>query len=223
MCDYPEQGLAAEHLQRCYELAPPRTQQYLEAELAHVLDLIKPNDVVIELGCGYGRILPALARKARLVIGIDTCRSSIDLGHKLLADVPNCRLFEMNALALRFPDRFFDKVICIQNGLSAFHVDQKALVLEAVRVTRKGGTALFSTYAGEFWQHRLEWLRLRSEAGLVGPIDWDKTHDGTIVRADGLTATTLTSAEFRTLTQCLAADVHITEVDESSLFCEITP
>jgi cyclopropane fatty-acyl-phospholipid synthase-like methyltransferase len=56
----------------CYALAPPRVRQYLEAETDHVLAMIHPGDIVLELGCGYGRILPLLARKARFVIGI-TC------------------------------------------------------------------------------------------------------------------------------------------------------
>jgi SAM-dependent methyltransferase len=219
---YYEQGLAAERLQRCYELAPPRTRQYLEGELAHVVGHVHPDDIVLELGCGYGRILPALCRKARLVVGIDSSRPSIELGRKLLAPVSNCRLFEMNAIDLRFPDGFFDIVVCIQNGISAFHVDQLTLIREAARVTRKGGRALFSTYSGRFWEHRLEWFRLQAEAGLVGPIDWSRTRDGTIVCTDGFTATTVGPERFCELAAATNLDATVVEVDESSLFCEFT-
>lgn len=220
---YYEEGLAAERLQRVYEIAPRRTRQYLAAELAHVLELIEPEDVVIELGCGYGRILHPLAGRARLVIGIDTSRPSIERGRRMLAGIPNCRLFEMDALHLTFPDRFFDKVVCIQNGISAFHVDQKALIREAVRVTRKGGLAVFSSYSGRFWEHRLEWFRLQSEAGLIGEIDWARTRDGVLACKDGFSASTVGPDDFLRLTADLGARVRIVEVDESSLFCEIAP
>jgi hypothetical protein len=48
-------GLSGVRLQRCYKIAPPRVQQYLEAEVAFVLSHLHPGDEVLELGCGYGR------------------------------------------------------------------------------------------------------------------------------------------------------------------------
>ena len=52
----------------------------------------------------------------------------------------------MDAAALGFRDRVFDVVVCIQNGISAFKVDRRALIAEAIRVTRPGGSVLFSSY-----------------------------------------------------------------------------
>jgi 2-polyprenyl-6-hydroxyphenyl methylase/3-demethylubiquinone-9 3-methyltransferase len=64
--------LSAEQLQQCYEIAPPRVKQYLDVEIQHVMNKISPSDVVLELGCGYSRVLEKLALKAREVVGIDT-------------------------------------------------------------------------------------------------------------------------------------------------------
>jgi hypothetical protein len=52
MNNYYSEKLAAEHLKKCYDIAPPRVQQYLEAEIQYVLSHIKTHDLVIELGCG---------------------------------------------------------------------------------------------------------------------------------------------------------------------------
>ena len=175
------------------------------------------------LGCGYGRVLGPLARKARLAVGIDTSRASLNLGRKMLRQLSNCLLLEMNAVQLRFPDRFFDRVVCIQNGISAFHVNQQGLIREAVRVTRTQGTALFSSYSDRFWDVRLEWFRLQSELGLVGELDPDRTGDGVIVCRDGFTGTAVRPDRFRSLTAGLDVRTRIHEVDQSSLFCEITP
>ncbi|MCX6234054.1 MAG: class I SAM-dependent methyltransferase [Bacteroidetes bacterium] len=224
MKDYYSAKLSAMSLWQCYELAPPRIQQYMKAEADHVVNNIHNNDLVLELGCGYGRLLPFFAAKARMVIGIDTSRSSILLGRKLLSDLSNCMLLQMNAIHLAFPDNMFDVVVCIQNGISAFHVDQELLIRESIRVTKNGGKVLFSSYSEKIWQQRLEWFHRQSAAGLLGEIDTNKTREGTIVCHDGFTATTVGPEQFKTLTKPIKnIKVNIVEVDESSLFCEIIP
>ena len=221
MSSYYSDHLSAQRLQRCYELAPPRVRQYLEAEVQHVVKRIKESDLVLELGCGYGRILPALAEKAKRVVGIDTSISSLRYGRELLDPDRNCILAASQAAQLCFPDRTFDVVVCVQNGVSAFHVDQRKLIGESIRVTKSGGMILFSTYSEKFWNDRMQWFRLQAEAGLLGEIDGEKTKDGVIVCKDGFSATTVSADRFLQLTDGLDVDVKTIEVDASSLFCEM--
>lgn len=221
MADYYKTSLSSERLFRVYEIAPPRIRQYLKAEVDYVIDRIKPGDTVLELGCGYGRILPDLAGNAAMVVGIDTSLESLRFGLERLGTIEDYPLLNMNAIHLGFADHAFDLVTCIQNGISAFHVDEKTLIAESVRVTKPGGRVLFSSYSQKFWPDRLEWFRLQSEAGLLGEIDEEKTGDGVIVCKDGFTATTVGPDEFRSLAGGLGVDCRIMEVDNSSLFCEI--
>jgi len=221
MGTYYEDKLSDERLKRCYEIAPARVQQYLKAEVAYVLQKIRRGDIVLELGCGYGRILPSLAQRAGTVIGIDTSLASLALASEMLANISNCLLLNMDALQLAFRDRVFDCVVCIQNGISAFHVDQKDLVRESVRVTKPGGEVLFSSYSDKFWEERLKWFQIQSEARLLGEIDYERTRNGVIVCKDGFTATTVQPSEFLALTGELNLDAQIVEVDRSSVFCEI--
>ncbi|HVP37294.1 MAG TPA: class I SAM-dependent methyltransferase [Terriglobales bacterium] len=214
--------LNAERLKLCYKIAPPRIKQYLKAEMKFVLQNIRSSDMVLELGCGYGRVLGEIAKKAKLAIGVDTSIDSLLLGRTILKDVDNCILLKMDAIQLGFPDRTFDRVICIQNGISAFHVNQKDLIRESIRVTKHGGKILFSSYSDKFWKHRLEWFQLQSEAGLVGKIDFEKTGDGVIVCKHGFTATTVSPDQFKKLTSEFNVDAKIIEVDESSVFCLMT-
>lgn len=221
MNDYYAEKLSADRLKRVYEMATPRVQQYFEAEVNYVMEKIHNNDSVLDLGCGYGRIIPFLSRRARSVVGIDTSLSSLLMGKEMLSGISNYNLLQMDALHLGFRDNSFDVVVCIQNGISAFHVDQKELMKETIRVTKPGGKILFSSYAEKFWNHRLEWFRLQSEAGLLGEIDYEKTQDGVIVCKDGFTATTASPEQFLSLASKLNVETKITEVDESSLFCEM--
>ncbi len=222
MARYYSEKLAGERLQRVYEIASPRVKRYLQAEIDFVTKYINHDNTVLELGCGYGRILPALAEKAKMVYGIDTSIQSLQLGRKLLQDVSNCHLLNMDAAKLSFPDSTFNVVVCIQNGISAFHVNQRDLVTEGIRVTQPGGKVLFSTYSDKFWNDRLEWFKLQSDEGLVGEIDFEKTGKGVLVCKDGFRATTVSADDFRVLVNGFNVGMKIVEVDESSLFCVLT-
>jgi len=218
---YYSDKLSAEQLKQCYQIAPLRVKQYLNAEIQHVLDKIKPSDIVLELGCGYGRVLQKLCKKAKKVIGIDISKPSLELAKKLLKRNLNYQLFQMDAINLEFQNNIFDVVICIQNGISAFNVDKEELIREATRVTKKGGLVLFSSYSGKFWEERLKWFILQSEAGLIGEIDLSATHSGIIVTKDGFKATTIKPTEFTSLTSELSITLKIEEIDNSSIFYEI--
>jgi len=221
MRGYYQARLSSQRLKRCYEIAPPRVQQYLEAEIAYVLQKIRPGNRVLELGCGYGRVLQRLVAKAGFVFGIDNSCDSLILACEELSEVSNCFLAAMNAVQLGFQDESFDLTVCIQNGISAFHVDPRDLIRESLRVTKQGGTVLFSSYSDSFWNDRLEWFQRQADAGLVGEIDYEKTGHGVIVCKDGFTATTLRRPQFFSYTSGLGVRTKFVEVDKSSLFCEI--
>ncbi len=218
---YYSHKLSAERLKLCYEIAPLRVKRYFEVEIEFMLDRIKSSDLVLELGCGYGRVLNEILGKTKTVVGIDTSHDSLLLTQDLIAKNTSSNIFEMNAVHLGFKNRQFDVVVCIQNGLSAFKVDQRKLIEEAIRVTRSGGTILFSSYSESFWEDRLRWFRLQSEQELIGEIDEEATGDGVIVCKDGFKATTISPHDFIFLTSDFDVDPIITEVDCSSVFFEI--
>ncbi|MBD3335175.1 MAG: methyltransferase domain-containing protein [Candidatus Eisenbacteria bacterium] len=221
MTGYYAEKLSGERLERCYQVASPRVRRYLDSELQHALETVASGHRVLDLGCGYGRTLPAVADRAGAVVGIDSSFGNLSHGAPRLVSLSNCRLAAMDAARLAFPDAAFDRVLCLQNGISAFHVDQRELLCEALRVTRPGGLALFSSYAERFWEDRLEWFRRQAAAGLLGEIDEEATGGGVIVCRDGFRATTVTPDRFRRLAQGLAADLQVREVDGSSVFCEL--
>jgi 2-polyprenyl-6-hydroxyphenyl methylase/3-demethylubiquinone-9 3-methyltransferase len=213
--------LSGDRLRRCYERAPWRVKQYLDAEIVYVLGRVQAASSVLELGCGYGRVLARLAQTTRWVVGIDTSLESLVLARELTAGYGRCELAVMDATALGFRDRSFDAVVCIQNGICAFRVNPRKLLQEALRVTRPGGRLLFSSYSETFWPHRLLWFEQQAEEGLLGEIDYSATSRGEIVCKDGFRSRTLGAKEFTQLCGQLGAQPMIVEVDESSVFCEI--
>lgn len=196
-------------------------KQYLEAEIGYVLSRIRQEDAVLELGCGYGRVLHPLMGKAKWAAGIDTSFESLLMAKELIGLAYFSPVMNMDAGFLGFRDRTFDIVLCIQNGISAFSIDRRALIEEAVRVTKLEGTVLFSSYSHRFWEDRLHWFRLQAKKGLIGEIDEEKTGQGIIVCKDGFRTSTVGPEEFISLTSGIGSKVTLTEVDGSSLFCEI--
>ncbi|NQU67908.1 MAG: class I SAM-dependent methyltransferase [Candidatus Marinimicrobia bacterium] len=219
--NYYSDNLSAERLEKCYEIAPPRIRQYLKAEIDYIRSVIPPTSRVLELGCGYGRIFKDLAHHCELLAGIDISIENLKLAKSRLSRYQNIFFCEMNAVELGFKDNSFDVVLCIQNGLSAFHENPLTLMQEAIRVTRPGGFALFSGYSDKFWDARLEWFIRQSEHGLLGEIDHNATGNGEIVCKDGFRATTFRPDDFTRLAVQLGVTPTITEVDDSCLFCRI--
>jgi len=221
MRGYYKGKLSGERLQQCYELAHPRVSQYFEAEIAFVLRHLERTDTVLELGCGYGRVTVRLTEIAQRVVGIDNAAESIQLARRLFGAGSRCDFSEMDALKLAFKDSKFDKVVCVQNGICAFGVDQSMLIREALRVARPGGQLFFSTYSPRFWNDRLKWFEAQAAAGLIGAIDYEKTGSGNIVCRDGFRAGLVSAAEFESLCAGLGLNADVSEIDESSVFCKI--
>jgi SAM-dependent methyltransferase len=220
---YYDSRLSGPRLREVYDIAPARVRRYLRAEVEFVLDRVPSAGRVLDLGCGYGRIIPELLEKAAFVAGIDNSPASLVYGRGFLAGRTGFALAAMDAARLGFVDSAFDAVVCIQNGVSAFKIPPRRLVQEALRVTRGGGIVLLSSYAAGFWPDRLDWFRLQAARGLVGEIDERRTRPGEIVCRDGFRAVTFGPDDFRELVRGLPVRAEVEEVDGSSLFCVLRP
>ena len=97
MAGYYADKLSAERLRACYDLAPPRARAYLEAEIEYVLEQTPPSALVLELGCGYGRVLRRLVPRARAVAGIDTSPESLQLAREFVGPASNVHVAAMDA------------------------------------------------------------------------------------------------------------------------------
>ncbi len=221
MKNYYSDLLNSSKLQKCYEIAPARVKQFLEEEITFVLKEVTLNDKVLDLGCGYGRVAIKLLNRVKKIIGIDLSQENIELAKKIVGKNKHCNFYTMDAQELKFVDNYFDTVICVQNGISAFNINPLKLIKESIRVTRKGGTLLFSSYSGKFWKERLEWFQIQSAHKLIGEIDYKLTKNGVIVCNDGFKAITYSEQDFRELASNFNVRTTIYEIDNSSLFCKM--
>lgn len=222
MKDYYINNLSGNHLHQVYALADDSVTGYLQGEIDYCLAKIKPGDRILELGCGYGRIIKALASDIYHVSGIDNAPANIDLAIAYLDDHAMTDIKLMSVDALDYDDASFDLVLCMQNGLSAFGLDPLTVIKEACRVLKPTGRLICCTYSEAFWDTRLRWFRLQSDAGLLGSIDEENTKDGVIKCVDGFVSSAITTKGFEDYAEQLNLNIAIDNLTSGSLVAEYT-
>lgn len=122
-------------------------------ELAPVAERFATGGTVLEVGCGYGRNLVALAAtSARTIVGCDVQRAELERAARErlapLAEASRRRvsLVRQEPWRLPFASDAFDLVVLWQVLEHVFRRDEKQRVLdECVRVLRPGGHLLIET------------------------------------------------------------------------------
>jgi SAM-dependent methyltransferase len=105
---YYKEKLSANELLRCYEVASPRIKQYLDAEIQFVISNLHSSDLVLELGCGYGRVMKAVSLFVSLVVGNDVSRESLEFARSHMESCRNYDVFLVDASRMWFRSCVFD-------------------------------------------------------------------------------------------------------------------
>ena len=131
-------------------MRPRKSRRNVDFQI--ISDWVEPGSRVLDLGCGRGVLLEHLkTKKEAWVLGVDTD------SEKVMACISKgVSVFQGDALEVmrRFPDGFFDRVICSR---TVEELDApKATLLESLRVGRQL-TVGFLNYG--YWRNRLSFLR----------------------------------------------------------------
>ena len=135
--NYYAQNLNAQKLFRVYDTDLPRVRQYLNEEINFIKRNLTGAESVLEVGCGYGRILKELSPYAKRLIGIDISEDSVAFAKEFLKDNSNATVQAADAYNLAFNSEF-DMVLCLQNGLSAIKGSAERLITVCMQSLKKG-------------------------------------------------------------------------------------
>ncbi len=128
---------------------------------------LKPEDRILDLGCGTGRTTFALKKKGyNNIIGVDITPEMIDAANELKDYFKTTIDFRVgDACALEFEDNTFDALIFSFNGLMSIpKQEQRDLALtEIKRVLKPNGLFIFTTHDRDkdenyfsFWEEEKE-------------------------------------------------------------------
>lgn len=115
-----------------------------EAALTLLLDCAapQPGDEVLDVACGPGSVVVAMARRVRRAVGLDSTAAMLEQARQLAQakGVDNVDWQQGDVYALPFAAASFDLVTC---RFASHHFEQPALALaEMLRVCKPGGTVL---------------------------------------------------------------------------------
>lgn len=108
---------------------------------------------VLELGCGNGKMFPALQKEGRKVVGLDFSRSAVVAARSLPAGPRPCDIVLADARSLPFIRSSFDAVIARH---IIGHMDRdgrKQIARGILQVLRPGGMLHFSAFSREDFRY----------------------------------------------------------------------
>jgi SAM-dependent methyltransferase len=101
---------------------------------------INTTDVVVEIGCGIGRVGKIIAPLCQEWIGCDVSANMLAHAQARLNGLPNVRFVEISGVDLQpLPDNSADLVYCTVVFMHLDEWDRFNYVLEAKRILRPGG------------------------------------------------------------------------------------
>jgi SAM-dependent methyltransferase len=140
---------------------------------------LPPRQIVLDIGCGLGRLTRAMAREAERVIALDISREMLTRAQQLNQDLDNVEWVHGDGRSLRpIPDATVD--VCISHVVFR-HIPDPAITLgyirEMGRVLKPGGVAAFEL-SNDPEAHRRSPAGIRTRvAALLGRAPRGQDHD----------------------------------------------
>jgi len=134
----------------------PEIKEYVLLEEKQILAYIKSPDVILNVGCGYGRILNLLKNKCIKIIGIDISEDCIKKCKEKFENLRNTSVSKIDISNTNFESNYFDKIILDFNFLGNISKSQREKSLEEIRrILKPKGKILGSVYSEKSLEQQL--------------------------------------------------------------------
>lgn len=140
--DLPEEKKAASraHFDRwSLEYENDRVSRWLQDLQLQALGALdpRPDDRLLDVGCGSGAAVRAAARTVERAVGVDLSQGMIDRAHELARATPNVEFSVADSEALPFADATFTTLLCT----TSFHhyPNPERAITEMARVLTPAG------------------------------------------------------------------------------------
>ncbi len=104
---------------------------------------------ILEVGCGNGKTLRALAKQDYDITAIDVSKKALELAQKAVGENGKIRFVQGDVCSLQFEDNCFDGVVCSFVLQHLFLEERKKAISEMRRVLRPGGYLFLDVFSME--------------------------------------------------------------------------
>lgn len=133
------------------------TVEKTKADVNALQRVLDPADLILDLGCGWGRVACALAAEGYQVRGVDLSENLITYAQKQATTLGLNIQFKIGSmLGIPYPDESFDKIVCLWGAFNHMlnPADQVNALNEMHRVLRPIGLAFIEFGNGESKRYR---------------------------------------------------------------------
>lgn len=137
-----------------YSLGNPALLERATEEIVSQLDrwgLLNGDAEVLDIGCGIGRLLVALAPRVKQVVGIDVSAEMVKAAQRRCAALDNVTVMKGDGYGLGgLPDSVFDLAVAVDSfpymRQSGYELVRR-FVAESARILRRGGQLVILNYS----------------------------------------------------------------------------
>lgn len=134
---------------------PEGYKKAFDKEEEFLLENVPKDTIVLDVGCGFGRVIKLLAPQAKKIIGIDNDKKAIEDAKEYLKEFDNVEIFFEDAEKMHFEDKSFDVVLCVGATPVNFGETKKQIYSEIRRILKDKGLFLTSVYNEDALEDRL--------------------------------------------------------------------
>lgn len=186
--------------------------EWTKKEIIEFTKFLKNDSVVLEVGCGWGRILKSLAPHCKKIIGIDNSDVEIKEAKFFLADVSNSEMFYEDGEKTHFPDDYFDVIILAGNTFGNLGDKKEKVINEITRILKESGKILLSVYANGAKDLRIKAYR---DIGLKA----DLKEDGTVIFEGGLLSEEFSKQQLEIIFKKFGLKVQFVDINSIAMLC----
>ena len=93
------------------EVTPFEIKQYVKEVHKYLLKHVKGNVLILEVGCGTGDFIKAIAGQVKKIVGLDVSPKLIKIARQNLSGIKNISLIQGDVWSLKLPKHHFDFII----------------------------------------------------------------------------------------------------------------
>ncbi len=193
----------------------PEFENWTQKDIIEIRKFLNKDSVVLEIGCGWGRVIKALAPYCKKFIGIDNSEAETIEAKSFLKDIDNVKVFLEDGKETHFPDNYFDAIVISGNTFGNLGENKENVLQEMKRLLKPDGKILLSVYSEGAKARR---LKAYKDIGMK----IKTTESKKIIFEGGLISEEFSKEDIESLFEKYGLKVQFRDISSVALFCIVS-